>query len=261
MGSREPQDDPAVPAQAAHDLGDFAEFLRQLDTAGFEFVVIGGCAVVAYASLLGDEFFSVDLDIYASQQTLLEILDWAPGRGVRIIKRPRPRNIPVAFLETADGKEINILTSSTGLPRPEIATRTARQFTLSAHRDLEVPVADPFDLLRNKLAVARDKDLPHIEILRRFVEEEAIAAFSGEERPRARLAPAQRLLEVLERKVLPQALADRLIEHAATPADFRFLIHRVPAERQAKRLLAALGERRRELRPELEAILAKRRFA
>jgi hypothetical protein len=250
----------AVRAQATHDLGDFAEFLRTLNTEGFEFVVIGGCAVVAYASLLGDELFSVDLDIYVTQATLVEILEWAPGQGLRIVKRPQPRSIPVAFLESADGKEINILTSATALPRPEIVTRTARQFFLSAHGDLDVPVADPFDLLANKLGVARDKDLPHIEILRRFVEEEAVTAFSEEESPRARLEPARRLLEVLKDQTLPAALADRLIELARTAPDFRFLIHRVPTERQAKRLLAAADKHQEALRPSLESILVKRRF-
>ncbi len=251
---------PPGQTQTPHDLGDFAGFLRQLNAEGFDFAVIGGCAVSAYARLLGIELLSVDLDIVVSQTTLNEILDWAPRVGVRIVKRPRPRNIPVAFLD-ADGLEINVLTSSNGLPRPEIVTRSARPFSLAAHGDLEAPLADPFDLLRNKRAVARDKDLRHIEILRRFVEEEAVAAFAGEDSPRARLAPARRLLEVLKVDVLPQALAERLIELAAAPADFRFLIHRVPAEGQAKRLLASIGERHPGLRPELEAILAKRRFA
>lgn len=251
---------PPVQAPAAHDLGDFADFLRKLSAEGFDFAVIGGCAVSAYARLLGVELLSVDLDLYVSPATLTELLDWAPRIGARIVKRPRPRNIPVAFLES-DGLEINLLTSSSGLPAPEIVMRTARQITLAAHGDLDVPLADPFDLLRNKLAVARDKDLPHIEILRRFVEEEVVAAFSGEESPRARLSPARRLLEVLRVDALPEPLADRLIRSARAPADFRFLVHRVPSERQARRLLDSLDERHQELRPELEAILAKRRFA
>lgn len=248
---------PTVPAEATHDLGDFSGFLRLLSGAGFEFAVIGGCAVSGYARLLGTELKSVDLDLYVTPKTLSEILDWAPRQGIRVLKRPRPRNIPVAVLE-ADGLEIDALTSSTGLPRPEVVARTAREFVLSSHGGLEVPLADPFDLLENKLAVGRDKDRPHIEILRRFVEEEVVTAFAEEEAPRARLAPARRLLEALGREVLPEALADRLIALARTPADHRFLVNRVPTEAQARRVLERVAEE--ELRSQLEAILAQRRF-
>ena len=48
-----------VPAQAAHDLADFAEFLGQLEAEGFELAVIGGLAVGAYAQLIGEELLSV----------------------------------------------------------------------------------------------------------------------------------------------------------------------------------------------------------
>lgn len=247
----------AVPPQAAHDLNDFAELLRLLIEEGFDFTVIGGCAVAAYARLMGVESRSVDLDFLITQEGLTELLAWAPAHGLRVVKRPRPRNIPVAFLETPDGKEVNALTSSMGLPEPEIVNRTARRFVLSAHSDLEVPLADPFDLLANKLAVARDKDRPHIEILRRFVEAEVVEAFTREQDPRARLAPARRLLEVSGSDTLPEALAGRLIELAKTPADYRFLVGRVPAEEQANRLVERADE---SIRPQLVPILASRRF-
>lgn len=60
-----------VPAEKAHDLGDFADFLEQLSANGFEYAVIGGCAVIAYANLLGEELFSADLDIYTTQESTL----------------------------------------------------------------------------------------------------------------------------------------------------------------------------------------------
>jgi hypothetical protein len=249
---------PAVPPQAAHDLNDFAQFLRLLLEEGFEFSVIGGCAVGAYARLMGEELRSVDLDFLMTEDSLTELLAWAPAHGIRVVKRPRPRNIPVAFLETPDGKEVNALTASTGLPKPEIVHRTARRFVLSAHGGLEVPLADPFDLLANKLAVARDKDRPHVEILRRFVEAEAVEAFVREEDPRARLAPSRRLLDATGSSTLPEALAERLIGLAKTPADFRFLAGRVPTRKQAARLLESCAA---SIRPQLEPILASRRFA
>ena len=260
MVSRAPKAVPTVSTEAAHDLEDFAGLFRQLSDEGFEFAVVGGCAVVAYASLLGEDLFSADLDLYVTQETLSELLSWAPRNRLRIVKRPRPRNIPVAFLEDDEGHEIDVLTSSKGLPKPEIVIRTARRFTLTAHGGLEVPVADPFDLLGNKLAVARDKDRAHAEILRRFVEEEAVAAFSEETEPRARLAPARRLLGALQRKALPAELADRLLDLARTPVDYRFLMGRVPTEEQAREILKRMERREEELYRQLEAIFATRRF-
>lgn len=240
-------------------LADFAGFLRQLEEYGFEFAVIGGQAVAAYAQLMGEVVLSIDLDIYLTERTLEELLRWAPRHGVRVVKRPQPRNIPVAFLEI-DDMEINALTSSHGLRAPEVVVETAREFTLSAQSNLEIPIADPFDLLANKLAVRRDKDLPHIEILRRFVEEEAETAFREETRPRARLAPARRMLDALGASVLPEPLADRLIRLAKTPVDYRFLVSRVPTREQAVHILDQVKEHDEELARELASIFESRRF-
>ncbi len=208
----------AETAQAAHRLADFTDFLRLLDKEGFQYTVIGGCAVTVYAKMIDIDLFSIDLDIYVTQETLHDLLNWAPRQGIPVVKRPQPRSIPVAFFDV-DGKEVNALTLSHGLPAPDVVARTARPFPLA--EGLEVPLADPFDLLRNKLEVLRDKDRPHIEILRRFVEIEAVAAFSGERKPRARLVP--------------------------TPA-------------QAERLMARVARREIELQRQLDEIRAHRRF-
>lgn len=250
---------PPLPSQESHDLGDFADFLRQLSAWGFEFAVIGGMAVSSYARLIDEAVLSVDLDLYVTQATLAELLSWAPRHGHRVVKRPRPRHLPVAFLES-DGKEVNILTSTAGLPVPEMAIRTARQFILEKHGRLEVLLVDPFDLLANKMAVRRDKDLPHIEIMRRYVEAEAVEAFLEEERPRARLEPARRLLEVLGTDTLPEELTDRLLDHVRTPVDFRFLAGRLSTGEQARRLIELSREAGEELRRELEEILVRRGF-
>lgn len=247
-----------VPAKTAHHLAEFSDFLQRLGSEGFQFTVIGGLAVGVYADLLGEKLLSVDLDIYVTQETLHDLLDWAPRQGIRVVKRPQPRHIPVAFFEV-DGKEVNALTLTKGLPAPDVVARAARPFLLA--EDLEVPLADPFDLLRNKLEVLRDKDRPHIEILRRFVETEALAAFTGETKPRARLAPSRRLLEVLRADVLPEGLAGRLVEAADQEADFRFLMNRVPTAEQAERLMARVARRETELQRQLEEIRAHRRFA
>jgi hypothetical protein len=79
------------------------------------------------------------------------------------------------------------------------------------------------------MSVNRPKDQPHIAILRRFLDEEVVAALAQETEPRARLGAAERLLDVLGRRTLDEALAKRLVPLATTPADFKFLAHRAPA--------------------------------
>ena len=242
--------------EAVHDLNSFADFLQGLQEGGFEFVVIGGAAISAYARQLQVRIATVDLDLYLSPASLDEILRWAPRHGVKVLKRPRPRNIQVAFLE-ADGREINLLTASYGMPAPEFVIRHARAVELPAAH-LEVLIADPFDLLRNKLAIRREKDLPHIEFLNRFIEEEIVAAFESEELPRQRISPAKRYLEIRGLETLPETLAERLLVLAKTPADFRFLASRLPLEGQLDRLLEKAPDV--QLKTELEGIRAARKL-
>lgn len=248
---------PSDPAKKAHNLEDYGEFLSALTAEGFDFLVIGGCAVGAYAHLRGITLFSGDLDLYTDRDTLNRVLEWAPKHGIDVVKRPQPRAIPVAFL-LWQGMEVNILSSSDGLPEPEEAVRVARAFRLEK-QGLEVLVADPFDLLQNKLRVNRPKDQPHLEILRGFVEEEIVAAFEAETTPRERLAPARRWLHVTRSRTLSEKIAARLVPLAKTPADFRFLVNNVPSEKLAR---AALERARTqpELFGELEAILEHREF-
>jgi hypothetical protein len=249
-----------VPEASRPDLSleDFAAFLRTLSERGFEYVVIGGCAVGAYAALRGEELFSGDLDLLASWETLNSVLELSENLGFEVVKRSAPGPIPTAFLRW-EGKEVNILVSSRGLPEPAEAVRHGRVFELREHGGFEVLIADPFDLLRNKLLLDRPKDRPHIEILRRFVEEEVVHAFEAESSPRERLAPARMLLRTTGSRALPEALSERLLPLARLPSDFRFLANNVPAEAQARALLARAGDP--VLARELEGILARRELA
>jgi hypothetical protein len=208
-------------------LADFAEFLADLSRAGFESVVIGGCAVGAYAELRGETVLSGDLDLYTTSETLRRIMDWAAARNIRIVKRPQPRALAVAFLEW-EGKEVNVLIETNGLPPPDVALRLAREFQLTKKGNLSVLVVDPFDLLTNKLKVNRPKDQPHQAILRRFIEDEVVAAFREETDPRARIAPARRYLEATGSEQLPEAVAARLLELSGPASDLRFLMHHAP---------------------------------
>ena len=66
---------------------------------------------------------------------------------------------------TWGGLEINILTRSKGLPSAAQAFQNARLFKLKSYDSLEVPIADPFDLLSNKLSVNSTKE-PFQRLLR-----------------------------------------------------------------------------------------------
>jgi hypothetical protein len=249
---------PSPPGKETHDLEDFADLLRSLSDHGFPFTVIGGCAVGAYARLMGKECPSRDLDLYTDPRTLETVLSWAPRNGLKVLKCPQPRSPPVAVLEW-QGLELNIVLDSFGLPDPSDALRVARVFELSKHGGLEVMVADALDLLRNKLAVNRPKDRPHIEILREFVEKEAVEAFEKDISPRARILPARQYMDAIGSRTLPEGLAARWIPLARTRVEFRFLLGTAPAEADAR---AALGRARALLddTSDLEAILAARRF-
>ena len=239
-----------------HNLDDFAGLIEQWQAQGFEYTIIGGCAVGAYGRLQGENVLSRDLDLYASTATLNQMLARAPLHGLAVRKRPQPRSIPTAFAVWR-GLEVNILTRTDGLPPPEQAIRTARAFRFQSHPGLEVLVADPYDLLANKLAVNRPKDRPHIAILTRFIEEEVVAAFREESLPRERIAPARRLLSALRAHTLSVPLAARLILLAKTEADFRFLVHAAPSRKEAD---AAIKRGPDGLRSELVEILKSRRF-
>lgn len=213
--------------QKALSLGDFADFLAALATEGVEVIVIGGCAVGAYANLLGETVVSGDLDVLISRDALETVLDAATKAGAVVHKRPQPRSVPVAVLEW-HGKDVNVLMAAAALAPAEVEVRLAREFHLRGTPSVPVLVVDPYQLLRDKLACNRPKDQPHIEILRRFLEEEAVHAFETESDPRQRLASPRRLIEVLGSKALPEPLARRLIPIAKIGSDFRFLAHRVP---------------------------------
>lgn len=205
-------------------LSDFTDLLTLLMDRGFDFVVIGGCAVGAYAHLREETVFSADLDLYTTMEILEEMLSWAPRHGLAVQQRPQARSLPVAVLRWR-GHEVNILTWATGLPAYGLVARTARELELPG--GLVVPLADPLDILANKLKAGRPKDRPHIELLCRFIEEEVVAAFSMEQ-GRRRIWTARRYLEVLEGRTLPIALAERLVGLAREPIDFSFLASKVP---------------------------------
>lgn len=247
---------PAPSPKDARSLEDYASLLRLLSEAAIPFTVIGGCAVGAYAHLRGLEVFSDDLDVYTTPEDLRRIVNLMRQKGVAIRNLPRPRNVPVAAFDW-DGKPVNVLSSSMGLPEASRVSADARDFNVRAPAGLSVPIADPFDLLANKLAIHRPKDRPHVEVLRGFIEEEIVDAFRREQHPRRRFLPAQRYLDITGDRTLSAALVDRLIPLARLPSDFRFLTSQVASHAQAEALLARAPA---GLRSEAAEILQRRRF-
>jgi hypothetical protein len=248
---------PAEEKKSSYSLEDYGDFLAALAEGGLEVLVIGGCAVGAYGRLRGESILSADLDLYTTIDTQIQIMAWAPAKGGRIVKRPQPRALSVVFLDW-NGKEINVLTETRNLPPPAEAFQEAREFRLRSHGGLPVLVVDPYDLLANKLEVDRPKDKPHQEVLRRFLEEEAVEAFRVETAPRDRIAPAQRLLEVLKESRLPVDLAQRILPFARTQTDFRFLFGRAPTKDFEEEVLKGIPESL-HLKEELEKMRKRRR--
>jgi hypothetical protein len=243
-------------SKAPPSLVDFADLFETLGRAGTAQVVIGGCAVGAYAHLLGESVTSDDLDLYASQAGYEAILAAASGEGGRIVRRARERSIPVAVIDWK-GKELNVVTATAGLLSPEIEAELAREFVLPGKAKLAVLVADPFQLLSNKLAVNRPKDRPHIAILRRFVEGEVVLAFREETQPRKRIAPAAKMLRIEKKGNLPAGLMTALSELAREPSDFRFLANHAPSRATGRALLERAPTE--EIEAEVQQILKARR--
>jgi hypothetical protein len=218
-----------APPQSSPALETYFGLLRRLAEAGFETVVIGGCAVGAYARLTGVTVVSRDLDLLATRATLEGILSDAATLGLSVEKWPQPRTVPVAVLRWA-GLEINILTASDGLSSADVEVQVAREFRLAESDPFSVLVVDPFDLLRNKLAIRRPKDEAHIEILKGFLEGELLDEFASAKTARERLGPIVRYLDVIGSSTLPLGLSENLIPIARDLADFRMLAHRIPLE-------------------------------
>lgn len=233
-----------TPSQNPPALETYFALLRQLADAGFETVIIGGCAVGAYARSAGITVISQDLDLLATKSTLDGILAEASALGLLIEKWPQPRSVPVAVFRWS-GLEINILTATDGLSSADVEIQIAREFKLSPTDPLSVLVVDPFDLLRNKLAVRRPKDVPHIEILKTFLEEELISQFASARTARERLGPLVRYLDVIKSTTLPIGLAQRVIPLATELVDFRMLAHRIPLELSEELRLHAASETNR----------------
>lgn len=243
--------------ERTHHLADFADFLAAVDEEGLEFVVIGGCAVGAYSHLLGQVSLTQDLDLYADRETLTEFILWSQHHpNLKLVKSPQPRSLQVAVLDW-NGLEINVLSSSPGLPTASQAFRSARFFKTREPVALEVPLVDPFTLLSNKLAVNRPKDQPHIEILKRFLEEEVVNQFLAEGSQRDRLAAARALLETTSSRTLPEKLVARLLPRVKTSADLRFLVNSAPTKAQAT---AALEKASPPERNRLETIFRHRNW-
>ncbi len=238
-------------------LETFAGLFEALAREGLSAVVIGGCAVGVYARRVEAAVLSQDLDLYMTESGLEALLGASTPLGLVVEKRPRPRSLPVAVLRW-QGLEVNVLTATHGLPPAEVVMRAAREVVLG---DMTEPIliADAADLLRNKLAVNREKDRPHIELLRRFLDEEVVHAFRTERAPRARLAPADRLLAVLGAKTLDAELGARLVGLAQTATDFRFLAHRLPTRALVEALAARAPST--DLRALVEAVAEARNLA
>jgi hypothetical protein len=122
---------------------------------------------------------------------------------------------------------------------------------------VSVPVADPLDLLQNKLAVSRPKDLPHIQILRRFICSEAITDFGDPElSPRGRMRTIRRYLEVSGFPSLPDDLFSRLLAVSRDPTTRRFLLGHAETRAEAESVVGTVTDNAE--RTELEQLIQRR---
>lgn len=220
-------------------LSDFVEVLEYTLKNGFETTtIIGGIAVGAYAQEKNEVLFSADLDLLMSADDQLQFANQSSRLPqVRVCKLPQARTLGVLVLDWK-GLEINVLTQSPGLPKPEMARERAWLIC-------NYPVASPFDLLSNKLKIRRGKDLEHIELLRKVCEDLAFHAFVTEPGREANRFMKQ-LLAVESSQSLSPKLMNELVLHAKDSSEqgrkFLLTIASDPEHRQEIIAQAPAGE-------------------
>ena len=230
-------------------LADFRAVLEWVQAQGVDATVIGGVAVGAYAANVGAVVFSADLDLLTTpeqQDRLAQASAMEPR--LEVVKRPQARHLPILVMRW-DGLEADVLTQSAGLPEPTVAF--SRAWSIEG-----VWVADPLDLLSNKLAVHRDKDVEHIRILRSL--SEGFCLFFLESRPgRQAIEYLQRWARVEGWSSIPEDLFVELRGGAArsSPEARRYLVSKAGSRAQALAVSELAPAQEREA---LAAIVAAR---
>lgn len=238
-----------VSGERNKSLGDFSDALAWLAESGHDVVVIGGMAVGIYAPTVGATVLSADLDLLATPEQQRQISTTAIQlQGVRVKKRPQPRTLPVLVLDWR-GLEIDVLTESAGLPSPQEARARAWNFDGTY-------VLDPVDLLANKLAVNREKDQPHLPVLREVCEAAALHAFASQS-DRTAIGLLGRWVAVEGWERLPQELFSELLRLAerTSAAGRRFLVSWCLDQADGKKVVAVAPPDERDT---LRAVLGGR---
>ncbi|MBV1858417.1 MAG: hypothetical protein KUG77_08390 [Nannocystaceae bacterium] len=220
-------------------LKDFTEVLRWVDQHELDVTVIGGLAVGAFAASQGISLFSGDLDLLVTPQEQARFTRLAEtDPRVEVAKRVEPRSLRVLVLRWGE-LEVDVLTNSDGLPSPDDAR--ARAWTVQG-----MQIADPVDLLCIKLSMMREKDVPHIAILREVCDGFAHSFF--------RSRNGRDAIEFLERwaqaerwETLPVELFESLLKIStdSSPAGRKYLARRAPSRAYADNVVAAAPESER----------------
>lgn len=140
---------------------DFEDFLKLLNARQVRYVVAGGFAVAAH----GTPRYTKDLDIW---------LEVSPENAERLVRALHDFGMASLGLEAADflerdvvvqlGYEPNRIDLLTGLSGVEFAAAYPRRLVLKLGH-VEVPFLGREDLIANKRALGRARDLADIEDL------------------------------------------------------------------------------------------------
>ncbi len=218
-------------------LTDFDRVFEWTASHGFDITVIGGLAVGVFSPTHDAPLFSGDLELLTSPDEQLRISQAAArDPHVQILKTIHPRALPVLVLGWGP-LEVDILSQSDGLPDPGAAMQ--RAWVVEGVR-----VADPTDLLEIKLAMKREKDLEHIEVLRKTCEGLSRADLTKLSGRRA-LHSLRRWVESEGWGVIPAPVFGRLLDVAGqtSPEGRRYLAQMPRPSSKPKRSSLSLPER------------------
>jgi hypothetical protein len=214
-------------------LEDFDEVLEWIKENGFQVAIIGGMAVGAFLPTAASPVMSGDLDLLTTPEEQQRVLRCAVRTpGVVVKKRPQPRTLGVLVLQWG-GLEVDVLTRSSGLKSTEEAIQRAWP------NIAPLPIADPVDLLGIKLAINREKDEPHIVILRDICRSLALTFFADKS-GRDSFEFLERWRKQEEWNCLPPDLVSELcLVTAGDLAKVRYLLRLAPSKAAALVLVDA----------------------
>jgi hypothetical protein len=145
---------------------DWSDLLRQFNAAGVKYLVIGAAAMAVHGEIRGTDDF--DVWVQASRDNAERVLRALTSFGAPVasLTLEELQSDDLIFQIGVKPLRIDILTGIDGVHFDDAWPNRI----VAKDSDLEYPIISREDLIRNKRAVGRDKDLVDVSILEKAAE-------------------------------------------------------------------------------------------